>query len=359
MWGGNGIMPRNRLAAALRAVIASLACGAAALGVFTPAPVAAQTTGTIAGTVTDADSNQPVADVRVGIQELDRFTYTDAEGRYRFTDVPPGRYTVVTELLGRAPARRTVTVTAGAEVVADFRLAINALSLEQFVVSVSREAQRRSEIAASVGVVSGEALRETRPAHPSEVLGQVPGVWVNQTGGEGHMAAIRQPQTTSPVYLYLEDGVPTRSTGFFNHNALYEINLPQADRLEVIKGPTTALYGSDAVGGIINVSTRAAGPESAIDGAVEGGSYGWRRLLLSASGRTSADGIRADVNFTRSSGWRDATAYDRQTGSLRWDRELGRGSLRTVASFSRIDQGTAGSSALDSADYRNNPTANY
>jgi len=67
-------MPRNRLAAALRAVIASLACGAAALGVFTPAPVAAQTTGTIAGTVTDADSNQPVADVRVGIQELDRFT---------------------------------------------------------------------------------------------------------------------------------------------------------------------------------------------------------------------------------------------------------------------------------------------
>src|SRR5690606_16444275 len=133
---------------------------------------------TIAGTITDADSNQPVADVRVGIQELNRFTFTDAQGRYRFPDVPPGRYTLVTELLGRAPARRTVTVTAGAVAAADFRLTVSALGIEEFVVSVSREAQRRNEIAASVGVVSSEALRETRPAHPSEVLGQVPGVWV-------------------------------------------------------------------------------------------------------------------------------------------------------------------------------------
>src|SRR5690606_7156838 len=199
----------HRSAAVLRAATLCALGAAVALAGIAPAPAAAQEPGTIAGTITDADFNQPVADVRVGIEELNRFTLTDAQGRYRFTGVPPGRYTIITELLGRAPARRTVSVTAGGEAVADFRLAASALNIEEFVVSVSREAQRRSEIAASVGVVSGEELRDTRPAHPAEVLGRVPGVWVNQMAGEGHMVAIRQTQTTNPVYLYHEDGFPT------------------------------------------------------------------------------------------------------------------------------------------------------
>jgi outer membrane receptor protein involved in Fe transport len=81
-------------------------------------------------------------------------------------------------------------------------------------------------------------------------MGGVAGVWVSVTGGEGHQTAIRQPLNTNPVYLFLEDGVPTRSTGFFNHNALYEVNLPGAEGIEVTKGPGSALYGSDAIGGV-------------------------------------------------------------------------------------------------------------
>ena len=84
--------------------------------------------------------------------------------------------------------------------------------------------------------------------------------------------AIRQPITTKPMYLYLEDGVPTRSTGFFNHNALYEVNLPQSGGLEVLKGPGTAMYGSDAIGGVVNVLTRAAPVTPLFDATMEGGS---------------------------------------------------------------------------------------
>lgn len=72
-----------------------------------------------------------------------------------------------------------------------------------------------AEVPASVKVIAGEAVRQNKPGHPSQIMGQAPGVWVNVTGGEGHMTAIRQPLTTNPVYLYLEDGIPTRSTGFF------------------------------------------------------------------------------------------------------------------------------------------------
>ena len=88
-------------------------------------------------------------------------------------------------------------------------------------------------------------------------------MYVDVTNGEGHMTAIRQPLSTQPLYLYLEDGIPTRSTGFFNHNAMYEVNVPQSGGIEVFKGPGTALYGSDAVGGVINVLTRPAPLEPA------------------------------------------------------------------------------------------------
>jgi len=178
-------------------------------------------------------------------------------------------------------------------------------------------------------------------------MNQVAGVWVNVTGGEGHMTAIRQPIGTDPVYLFLEDGIPSRSTGFFNHNALYEINLPQSDRIEVSKGPANALYGSDAIGGVVNVSTRAPARAPELTLSAEGGQYTWGRGLVSASSSWGRTGIRADVNYTRTDGWRDATSYDRQAGTVRWDQDLGGGArVKTLATFSLIDQQTAGSSAI-------------
>lgn len=223
-------------------------------------------------------------------------------------------------------------------------------------VTGTREEAPLAETPASISVISGESVRRQLPVHPSQAMSQIPGAWVNITGGEGHQTAIRQPLTTSPVYLYLEDGIPTRSTGFFNHNALYEVNLPQAGGIEVTRGPGTALYGSDAIGGVINVLTRPAPTLPEADASLEVGSYGWSRLLLSGGDK----GVRGDLNLTRTDGWRDATGYTRESGTLRWDRALSGGAtLKTVLTGSQIDQQTAGSSAISYADYINNPTINY
>ncbi len=129
--------------------------------------------------------------------------------------------------------------------------------LPDVTVTATREGQALTETPAAVGIIPRESIERTRPNHPSQIIGQVPGAAVAVTNGEGHTTAIRQPFTTNPVYLFLEDGIPIRSTGFFNHNALYEINIPQAGGIEVTRGPGSALYGSDAIGGIVNVLTRA------------------------------------------------------------------------------------------------------
>jgi len=229
---------------------------------------------------------------------------------------------------------------------------------DEVTVTATREARLKSETPATVDAVDRETLAELKPSHPSQVMGRVPGVWVATTGGEGHMTAIRQPLTTNAVYLYLEDGVPTRSTGFFNHNALYEINLPQADAIEVTKGPGSALYGSDAIGGVVNVLTRTAFGTPGLDASLEAGSYGFWRGLASANAGGEKDAVRADVNLTQTDGWRDATGYDRQAGSLRWDRAGRSWSWKTLATFGHVDQQTAGTSTLQEEDYLQHPTWN-
>jgi outer membrane receptor protein involved in Fe transport len=340
---------RGRLAALLLLALPTVAV-----------PAAAQQGAVVQGTVVAAEGGAPLAAVSVTIPGTGLGVLSDAQGRYRIAGVPAGRMELVARRLGYESGAQSVDLVAGGVSVVDFRLAQQAVLLPAVVVSATREAQRLSETAATVGVVSSEALREAKPTHPAEVMGQIPGVWMSVTGGEGHMTAIRQPRTTNPVYLFLEDGVPTRSTGFFNHNALYEVNVPQAERIEVLKGPATALYGSDAIGGVINVETRRPSLTPAAEWFAEGGASGYGRLLLSGSNTWGGNGVRADLNLTRTDGWRDGTAYNRQSGTLRWDHYFAGGTTaRTVLTASRIEQQTAGSSALLRDDYLNAPTVNY
>jgi len=227
-------------------------------------------------------------------------------------------------------------------------------------VTSTRESTLMSETPASIGKIDNKNLKDSKPAHPSEITNQIPGVYINITGGEGHMTAIRQPTTTKPVYLFLEDGIPTRSTGFFNHNALYEVNIPQSDSIEVIKGPGTSLFGSDAIGGVVNVLTAKPPKKKQSNINIEAGQNGWLRLLTDTGNSTEDNGYIASLNLTHSDGWRDNTEYDRISTNLRFDSFLDSGAtVKTIFSATDVDQQTAGSSRLLEVDYLNNPELNY
>jgi outer membrane receptor protein involved in Fe transport len=320
--------------------------------------VHAQSPSALTGQVTV--SGVPAEAVTVSIEGTSLGVVSDALGAFRLSGLPAGRHVLVARRMGLEVLRREIVVTEGQDVRLTLDMRESVMTLGDIVVTASREKERRVEIPMSIGVIGGDEIRDVRPAHPSEIMNRVSGVWVNVTGGEGHMTSIRQPLTTDPVYLYLEDGVPSRSTGFFNHNALYEINLPQADRIEVSKGPANALYGSDAIGGVVNVSSRAASLQPEASLIAEGGRFGFGRVLASMSDTWGRNGLRLDGNFTRTDGWRSSTDYTREAGSLRWDRRSDGGlRMRTLATFSIIDQQTAGSSAISRTDYRDDPTRNY
>lgn len=245
-------------------------------------------------------------------------------------------------------------------VMADHLLQEQDLEIGPVTVTGTREAQKISETPNTVNVINETLIQEVRPAHPSELMRKIPGVTVTVTNGEGHQTSIRQPISTSPVYLFLEDGIPTRSTGFFNHNALFEVNLPQSAGIEVVKGPASALYGSDAIGGLINVLSRPSPDAPEFEANAEFGEHGWKRLLLTGGTGGEAWGLRPSVNVTHTDGWRDDTASTRRSFSLRWDQAIGDDTvIKTLLSTADIDQQGAGSTRLNEADYKNNPTLNY
>ena len=233
-------------------------------------------------------------------------------------------------------------------------------TLDVVTVTATKEKTTLQQSPASIGVLSEDAIRTTGPTHPQQLLGQVPGVAVGVTNGEGHNMAIRQPFTTNPVYLYLEDGIPTRATGFFNHNALYEVNIPQAGSVEVVRGPGSALYGSDAIAGTVNVITRAPAKTNGVETSVEAGSYGWGRLLVDGTFGANPDGgLRVSVNRSHSDGWRQQTAYDRTSANFRWDQVINEQIFaKTILGFTSIDQQTGANSPLVRSAYENNPTQN-
>src|SRR5690606_1288460 len=99
---------------------------------------------------------------------------------------------------------------------------------------------------------------------------------------EQHQMSIRQPMTTKSLFLYLEDGMPIRTTGLYNHNALLEMNMAAAKQIEIIRGPASSLYGAEAIGGAVNIITLT--PPSLSSGmlSIQGNNNGYKRVDLQA-----------------------------------------------------------------------------
>jgi len=122
-----------------------------------------------------------------------------------------------------------------------------AAQLETVVVTGSRAPQPVSELAASIRAVSSEELQLVRAVHISEALSRVPGTWISRGNGQEHLTAIRSPVFTGPgscgAFYLAEDGLRLRPAGTCNVNELSEVNSEQAARIEVLRGPGTAVHG--------------------------------------------------------------------------------------------------------------------
>lgn len=126
------------------------------------------------------------------------------------------------------------------------------LALNEVVVSVNREQEQRTESPIAIASISQASIQANKPTTIDQVLNQTPGVNMVDLGNEQHTMSIRRPIDYGASYLYMEDGIPIRTSGVFNHNALLEINMANTSKIEVVRGPASNIYGSEAIGGAIN-----------------------------------------------------------------------------------------------------------
>lgn len=130
--------------------------------------------------------------------------------------------------------------------------------LNEIVVSANRETIKRSQAPVAISSINANMMQDAKAITVDQLLGERS--IYDKLGNEQHQMSIRQPMTTKSLFLYLEDGIPIRTTGIFNHNALLEMNMSAVKTIEVIKGPSSSLYGREAIGGVVNFITQSPAP---------------------------------------------------------------------------------------------------
>ena len=229
--------------------------------------------GTLAGRVTLAASGEAAPHATVLISRLDRRVEADRDGRYRFHAVPPGVYQVVASMAGGALSAetRTVEVRAGVPATADFALSFAAHSEEITVTASAREETAFDTISAVTSLSRYDLERDMAPTL-GQVLDGQPGV-ARRSFGPGSDRPIIRGFDGDRV-LVMDDGVRTGTLASQSgdHGELFDASA--VDRLEVVKGPATLLYGSNAIGGVVNAVSRKHGFREDLHDGFSGGVNG-------------------------------------------------------------------------------------
>jgi iron complex outermembrane receptor protein len=213
--------------------------------------VASAQHGVIQGTVWDSVTATPIAVAVVRIDELHRQELTHQNGTFRMANMPPGNYELVVERIGYRAERRRVEVLAGSVASVEFRLSVSAVAVSPFVVITGALTRRAGEeVLSPTAVISGPELDRRSEPTVAGTLRSQPGVSVTALGPSTGRPVVRG--LSGDRILVLEDGQRPGDMSFSSDHAV-AIEPLTARQIEVVRGPMSLLYGSSALGGVINI----------------------------------------------------------------------------------------------------------
>ena len=217
---------------------------------------------------------------------------------------------------------------------------------EQVLVTATRVPEDGSRLPLAWSSLNSEELALVGHTHISEAMQQVSGAWIVRGNGQESLIALRSPVLTGAgscgAFFIAGDGISLRAPGFCNVNQLFDANTEQAARIEVIKGPATSLYGSNAMHGVINVLSAA--PTQSLDHniAVEAGPYDYYRAKYRYSNTWGDNGVNLRINGSTFGGYQDDSGYDQQKMTLRHDYNGDLWDFTSVLDAANLNQETAG-----------------
>lgn len=269
---------------------------------------------TLEGTVLDP-SGKAVSGARVTLSRslvVVGVRQTDAQGEYRFDGLQEGVHQITASARGLAGA--PVEVNVGAEgAKKDIELKISATS-SQVVVSASLGAALTPALGTSVSLVDAQEIETRGVQNAFEAIRNVPGIELNQNGHRGSNAEIYIRGGSHKDNAIMVDGIPMNEFGgpFYFMSSIPSDGI---ERIELARGPQSALYGPNAVTGVVNIITRRGEGPPRFTALAEGGSYSTRRFATSGSGLTRGLNWAYSLSRLDSEGVVDNDSY-RNQGAL-------------------------------------------
>lgn len=186
--------------------------------------------------------------------------------------------------------------------------------IETVVVTATRTAQPLERTGDSLSVITADDLKAWQTLAVSDALEQTPGLTVVRNGGPGQTATVGLRGATAGQTLFLIDGVRINDPSTVDGQAILgDLFVNDIERIEILRGPQSTLYGSDAIGGVIDILTRRGGTEPlALRASAEGGSFDTYRLNAAANGTVGSIDYGAAVNWLHTNG---ISAADKRNGN--------------------------------------------
>ena len=311
----------------------------------------------LTGTVTDAQTREPIPGANAVVVGTVLGAATDLSGAFRIFDLPPGVYAVRISVIGyKAQRREGVQVISGQRTSLRFELEEAAIETAPIVVTASKKLQPTQDAPVGISAIDAAELEQRDAVSLDGVLQHSPGVEFKRSeigirGSTGYTYG-----ASGSRVLFLIDGNPaiTGDTGGINWDALPPTEI---ESVEIVKGAGSALYGSNALGGVINVITRGPSelPETRIRSSV--GAYSepyypeWRwsttrrtfhGLDLSHSRRIGRTGFLVAAGRKVSDGYRQNGQYERHHALSRLDIDLSERTRLIISSrWAEEDRGEA------------------
>ena len=286
--------------------------------------VSAQESLSLKGVVQDQSGNG-IAFATVQLQPAGKAVASDADGTFRIAALASGEYNLIITAVGFKKISRNVIIENANIDLGVIRMSEAINNLDQVVVTASRLEQTLADVPIPIAVISKEQIAKSGNVRLDEMLIEQTGLIVNSDHGTG----IQIQGMNSEYILILVDGEPLigRTAGTLD---LSRITVNNIDRIEIVKGPSSSLYGSEAMGGVINIITKngSEGLDISLGAKYRrfnsadlnaGINYGFKKLQLQAFyNRLSSDGY----DLTESSLSQTVSAFTASTYQLKLKYEL-------------------------------------
>jgi len=285
---------------------------ALALALFSPIILLAQNS--VTGTVKDKATGEPLAGVHVSVGQ--QVATTNSQGFYALKNLKPGTHIITASLVGYKSEQQPAKI-AGESITLNFSLEEDLIFLNEVTVSATRTESRIGDIPGRIEMITPEKISLASYQSVDELLTLIPGVHTARSFGLfSYRSSVSMRGVSSKEQgrtLVLLDGIPMNKAdgGSVNWNL---ISTREIERIEVVKGPGSALYGGNAMGGIINVVTQK--PTRPLEGSVTGsyGTYNTKGVNAKLAGKLN-NGFywAADGLFRNSDGYITQSIADRLT----------------------------------------------